>query len=218
MPVTILSIRHLRKYRITRFTIAVALVASLVSMSPVALTGSAPGYTIKKGKNRIKVISDNFELYFILRSPDQIAGFYLARGFPDKMVNKLRQYCFMTVGMKNKSKNIIWLDIRQWSFRDKRGTLKRVTRKEWFALWKEMNIPLRFQSTFRWTLIPTVLDYRPDEREGGNITLQRRNLPVTVTAVLQPNKHKSANPVTVVIPDIKCAVDPPAASTPPKAK
>jgi len=164
-------------------------------------------YIIKRTNVRIKVDHKLFRLHFVSRSPQQIAAFYYARGFPDTMVNKLKTMCFITMGMTNKSKKILWLDIRQWKFSDKDGPLKRYTRAYWFEQWKTMKIPLRFQSTFRWTLLPTSLDYRPQEREGGNVTLQRRNQAITVTALIQPGQDRNEKPIKVIISNVRCAND-----------
>lgn len=169
-----------------------------------AIAAQTKNYKITRTTQRIKVEHKLFKLYFVLRTAEQMAAFYYARGFPETMVRQTKKVCFITVGMNNKSKNIIWLDIREWKFSDKSGSLTRYDRPYWFALWKKMNIPLRFQSTFRWTLIPTSLDYQPGEREGGNITLQRRNQSFTITAIVRPGKNKNSKAVEIVINNVKC--------------
>ena len=55
------------------------------------------------------------------RAPEQIAAFYEARGFSKPMVERLKQQCFITVWVHNKSKNIIWLDLSQWRFSNSTG-------------------------------------------------------------------------------------------------
>ena len=97
------------------------------------------------------------------RSPEQIAAFYEARGFPKPAIAALKKQCFITVGIRNKSKSIVWLDMSTWRFESANGPVTRLDRNYWKSYWKSLPLEQRFQSTFRWTLIPESLDFRPDE-------------------------------------------------------
>ncbi len=182
----------------------IVLVASIFLSKQATAAQKEQGYKIAKSADRITVDHKLFKLYFVLRTAEQMAAFYYARGFSEAMVQETKNVCFITVGMGNKSKNKIWLDIREWKFDDTSGPLIRYDRAYWFALWKKMKTPLRFQSTFRWTLIPTILDYQAGEREGGNITLQRRNEPFRITAIVRPSNDKNSKSIKIVINNVKC--------------
>ncbi|VAW70848.1 hypothetical protein MNBD_GAMMA12-319 [hydrothermal vent metagenome] len=184
--------------------LALTSIATSLLISQHATAAPEQGYKITKSAERIKVDHKLFKLYFVMRTAEQMAAFYYARGFSEAMVQATKKVCFITVGMGNKSKNKIWLDIREWKFDDATGPLIRYDRAYWFALWKKMKSPLRFQSTFRWTLIPTILDYQAGEREGGNITLQRRNKPFRITAMVRPDNDKNSTPIKVIINNVKC--------------
>jgi len=164
-------------------------------------------HKIKYDKGRISVKNKYFSLQMIPRTPDQMEAFYYARGFPPNMLKEIREFCLITTGLKNLSQDIIWLEVADWQFSADGKPVKRFHRKTLLDRWKTMKIPLRFQSTFRWTLIPEKLDYRPDEREGGNIVLPRTGKPITVNAVFHLGKNKTAGTIKVKIDNVVCAKD-----------
>lgn len=141
------------------------------------------------------------------RTPQQIAAFYEARGFSKPMLQTLKQQCFITVWIHNKSTRVIWLDLSQWRFSNADGTVARRDRHYWKAVWDEMKIPLAHQSTFRWTLLPESLDFQPEEREGGNIVLPRNDKPLQIQAIFMTQANKSGTPITVNFNNIQCAND-----------
>lgn len=67
-----------------------------------------------------------------------------------------------------------------------------------------MNIPQAHQSTFRWTLLPEQLDFRPNEAEGGNIILPWQDKPITIHAIFNTDKDKFAKPIEIKLDDISC--------------
>jgi hypothetical protein len=142
------------------------------------------------------------------RTPLQIAAFYEARGFNKSMIEKLKQQCFITVWIHNKSSQVIWLDLAQWRFSNTNGVVKRSDRHYWKSVWNQMQIPLAHQSTFRWTLLPEILDFQPDEREGGNIVLPRDDKTIDIQATFPTAVDKSGMPITIRFNKIQCAKDP----------
>ena len=142
------------------------------------------------------------------RSPEQIAAFYEARGFPKPAIAALQKQCFITVGIRNKSKSIVWLDMSTWRFESADGPATRLDRNYWKSYWKSWPLEQRFQSTFRWTLIPESLDFRPDEAEGGNIILPRTGKPVAIRAQFLTGADKTGPVIDIKIDDVHCAEDP----------
>ncbi len=149
------------------------------------------------------------ELEFTARSPNQMASFYEARGFPKTMLSILKQQCFITVGITNTSNQKIWLDLSNWTFSSAGKTLKREHRDYWKNRWQQMNIPLSKQSTFRWTLIPEALDYLPGEREGGNIILPFTKEAITLNAVFATGDNKQGKTITISTDKLFCAQNAP---------
>ena len=140
-------------------------------------------------------------------APQPISAFYEGRKFQKDMINRLKQQCFVSVFIKNKSDDIIWLDLSQWSFNNTDGEISRLDRYYWKAKWQEMNIPLAHQSTFRWTLLPEALDFLPGEKEGGNILLPRFGKPFSISARFNTGKDKKGTPIDINFNDITCAID-----------
>lgn len=157
-----------------------------------------------KQNNRYQYKGNQIKISLSPRTPEQIAAFYEGRGFKKEMVNKLKQQCFITIGIHNKSKDILWHDASKWIFTSKAGNIQRLDRTHWKSVWKEMNIPLAHQSTFRWTLLPEKLDFRSNEHEGGNIILPYSNQPFTLKAEFKTKANKSGKPIKVIIDGIQC--------------
>lgn len=141
------------------------------------------------------------------RTASQMAAFYEARGFPPAMIEALKASCYMTVRIKNTSPMVIWLDLAQWHFTAGDTVLHRYHRNEWLQRWKNMHIPLRFQSTFRWTLLPESLDYQPGEEEGGNVIIQRTREPVSLSASFPTGQDRQGKPYRVKLDHLRCAED-----------
>ncbi len=176
------------------------LAALLLASAP--LRGDTPNTRIRYEDQRLRVS-------MTARTPLQMAGFYEARGFPDAMIDTIRQYCFITTYIKNKSERVLWMDLGQWQFFHDGKPLKRLDRDHWKATWMKMGAPMASQSTFRWTLIPERLDYRPNEAEGGNIVLPRVEGPIQVRARFSRQKDfASGQVISVDLPPIHCAEDP----------
>lgn len=141
------------------------------------------------------------------RTPEQIAAFYIGRKFPPDMVDTLRRHCFITFGIRNRSDHVIWLDQSRWRFEAGGETLHPLNRSYWKSKWREMDAPLPAQSTFRWTLLPERLDFRPGEAEGGNVVLPRVAGPIRLRALFEP-EGADAKPIEVQFEDLRCAEDP----------
>lgn len=173
-----------------------------------AITSLITAYPLQaktKTKNKAQYTDKQIRISFSARTPEQIAAFYEGRGFSKAMVTKLKQQCFITVGIHNKSRHVIWLDLSNWIFANNNSAFKRLNRAHWKSVWKKMNIPLAHQSTFRWTLLPEKLDFRSNEHEGGNIILPFSDKPFTLRAHFKTKADKSGKPVIIQINNLQCA-------------
>jgi len=151
------------------------------------------------------VSTDNIEVEFVPRTPNQLMSFYEARGFPPEMIDILRRQCFITVRIHNKSDEKIWHDLANWQFSHNGEPLKREHRNYWLDKWHAMKMPLASISTFRWTLIPEELDYLPDEEEGGNIILPRVKGPISVKARFATGNDKQGAALVIEYDELYCA-------------
>lgn len=141
------------------------------------------------------------------RTPQQIAAFYIGRKFPPEMVEVLRQQCFITFVIRNRSDHVIWLDQSRWKFRTSDQPLQSRDRSYWKSQWQEMQVPLAAQSTFRWTLLPDQLDFRPNEAEGGNVVLPRTDQPISLVATFTHRERDAKDVIEVRFDDLRCAED-----------
>ncbi|MGD8408480.1 MAG: hypothetical protein PVF21_07700 [Thiohalophilus sp.] len=152
--------------------------------------------------------SDDLVVNLTPRTPQQIAAFYEGRGFSEAMIDVLRKQCFITVFIRNRSRDIIWLDLQHWKFTNTNGVIIRRDREYWKARWQKMGIPLAHQSTFRWTLLPEQLNFLPDEREGGNIILPRDSQTITLHARFDTGQARDGKPIQITLDNLQCANNP----------
>ena len=157
--------------------------------------------------NQIKWSSNNADINIriIARTQDQMAAFYEARGFPRESIKKLKDFCFFTVGISNKSQNIIHHNLNSWSFTSRDVHLKRFHRNTLKSFWLKAGLEKPLVATFRWTLLPEQLDFRPQESEGGNIVLSRSQHPFDIHVIFNKEKNNSLKRINIKLNKIQCA-------------
>ena len=146
----------------------------------------------------------DYRLSITARTPEQIGAFYEARGFPKQAVNLLKQQCYLTVYFRNTSSKVIWLELDNWQFSTTRMKLQRKDRQYWKQVWTEMGLAMRFQSTFRWTLMPEQLDFRPHEREGGNLILPYTPDAISLQATISILNNNTQQRKMIKMDNIRC--------------
>jgi hypothetical protein len=155
----------------------------------------------------IAIKMPEMDIRFMPRTPNQMSSFYEARGFPKIMLDELKDQCFITVGIENKSDTKIWLDLSSWEFSAAGQRVERENNDYWKARWQKLEIPLSKQSTFRWTLIPDTLDYLPGEHEGGNIVLPFTRGPISLRATFATGEDGQGKTITITTDKLFCAED-----------
>ncbi len=149
----------------------------------------------------------SIKMVIIPRSAEQMAAFYEGREFPANAIATTREACFFTIGIHNKTNDILWLDTQQWYLNNKNSTISLISKEQWKQRWGKINLPQRFQSTFRWTLLPEQLDFQPGEREGGNITIARQHDPFNLVATFNTAADKKGTPIRLEFKNLRCAED-----------
>ncbi|MCG6899258.1 MAG: hypothetical protein LJE75_04575 [Gammaproteobacteria bacterium] len=116
---------------------------------------------------------ENAQLLMILipHTPEQMAAFYEARGFPKNAIELITETCFITVHIENKGRQVTWLDTANWRLISNNRALAILGTDYWNRKWEEIDLPQANRSTFYWTQLPAVVDLQPDEPVGGNIVL-----------------------------------------------
>jgi len=178
--------------------LTVVLAMLCVSFQSVALSAE---------KKTIEYEDDDLLFRVYRRSPKQIAGFYEGRGFDHKAVNEIQKYCSIAFIVKNKSNDVLWLELNKWRFESKGETVIRITRPFWASLWQKINIPQSHRSTYGWTLMPEIRDLQKDEGVGGNVPLPMLTEPFTIIASFSTGQKKDGKIKTVTIKNVRCKTD-----------
>lgn len=146
---------------------------------------------------------DGVAMSISARTAEQIEAFFSARGFANAALGALRDACFLTVGIRNTSSDVVWLELDQFKLSDEAGKpLSRITRAQWKARFRKFKVPAASQATFGWTQLPELRDLQPDEPVGGNFALPRREGPFTLVASL---RREGKPPVVFEFPGLRCA-------------
>ncbi|MDO8597823.1 MAG: hypothetical protein Q7R45_14530 [Sulfuricaulis sp.] len=139
------------------------------------------------------------------RTPEQIAAFYEARGFPRTAIEALAQTCFVTVSFHNRSGDVVWLELSRWRFVDEQGReVKRRDRAHWNALWGKLGVPMANRATFGWTQLPEVRDLQPSEPVGGNVALLPPSGRFRLEARFATGARKQGKDIMVTLDDLSC--------------
>jgi hypothetical protein len=156
------------------------------------------------------VENDGLYLFVRLNTPDQMAAFYEARGFPDNAIERLRRTCFVMAHIENRGNEIIWLELKNWHFLTRQGEVNRLDRNYWMRVWDAISLPQASRSTFGWTQLPRERDLQPGEPVGGNVILPATDEPFTLQADFLTGKNKRAGMISVRFENLRCAKDEPA--------
>jgi hypothetical protein len=148
--------------------------------------------------------SDQLLMVVIPRTPEQMAAFYEARGFPQQAIDKVTATCFVTIHIDNKSRRVTWLETANWRLTSQGKRLDILDRDSWDTTWEEIDLPQAFRSTFYWTQLPPVVDLHPDEPVGGNIVLPGSTERFDIEANFKTGADKQGEPLQVRFTNIEC--------------
>jgi hypothetical protein len=140
----------------------------------------------------------------VARTPEQLAAFYIGRGFKQDAIAKIQETCFITVIIKNKNIDVLWLELDNWLFTRNGQPIKRIDRNYWKQKWQEVNLPVNHQSTFGWTLLPEARDLRRDESVGGNVVIPRQTKPFDITMHFKTGADKSSAVKIISFENVQC--------------
>jgi hypothetical protein len=154
----------------------------------------------------VRLARDGAELFVSARTPEQIGAFYGARGMPPAALRELSKACFLTVGLHNRRADTLWLEPAAWRFVDAQGRpVARISRQEWTARWRALDVPLAAQSTFGWTQLPESRDLYPDESVGANITIVPPVGSFTLIARFRTGADGKGQAIELRVPNLSCS-------------
>ena len=174
------------------------LLAALTSLPTLAADKpAAPGPVLENATLRMRLVP---------RTPAQISAFYEGRGFPATALAAVREPCFLTVGIRNRSRDVLWLELDHWRLTDAAGQpVPILKRAYWSGRWAALNLPRGKQSTFQWTLLPSQRDLQADESVGGNLVIQRTAGPLLLQARFRTGQARRGGEVIVRMEGVQCA-------------
>lgn len=152
---------------------------------------------------------ENEEFLVVLkpRTPEQMAAFYEARGFPPRAIERIRQTCFVTVHIENKGNQVLWLEQKNWQYSSDGRNLRRLDRDYWANVWEEIDLPQANRSTFGWTQLPDVRDLQPNEPVGGNVVLPGTTETFNIDAHFLTGKNKRKGMRVIRFENVQCPRD-----------
>lgn len=156
-------------------------------------------------QGQVKLEQNGVRMWLAPRTPEQIVAFYLGRGFPEAAAGPLADVCMVTVSIRNKRQETVWLEPARWRFRETTGeAVQRLDRDYWNGLWARMGVPLAKRATFRWSQLPEVRDLQPDEPVGGNVALRRPKGAFSLEARFHTGADKRGEEIVINIPSLVC--------------
>ena len=188
------------QYLITAQSLCGLLLGTLLATSAFGIDQPYPGPFVE---------NDDMLMVLMPHTPEQIAAFYEARGFPKNALDLISKTCFVTVHIENKSNRIIWLETVNWDLSSNQQTPQRLGKDYWDARWGEIKLPLANRATFGWTQLPVQRDLQPDEPVGGNIVLHGDIGKFNLKARFLTGKDKRGGLLEVRFQDIECPTEEP---------
>jgi hypothetical protein len=168
-----------------------------------ALGVSAP----RAAQERPEYEDDEVYMRLISRTPTQLSAFYQGREFRQAAIDKILETCFVTAIVRNKTLDILWLDLDLWRFSLHGEPIQRIRRDYWREQWEAVGLPQGHRSTFGWTLMPEVRDLRLDESVGGNVVIPWQSRPFSLSATFPTGAGRQGRPKIIEFEDIRCATD-----------
>jgi len=178
---------------------------TLTRLLALMLFGTLPWASAADRQFRGPYIENDAMLVGLIpRSPEQMAAFYEARGFPREAIDRIRQTCFVTVHIENKSPDTIWLELDRWSFTSNGKPLPRLDAGYWKAQWDSIDLRQASRSTFGWTQLPPVRDLQPDEPVGGNLVFPGETETLNIEARFRSGADRQGELITIGFGNIRC--------------
>jgi hypothetical protein len=185
----------------TMRNLALSLNVLLIMLTSISLNANAA-----EGK-KYDYQDDALYLRFIQLTPSQIGSFYEGREFAKAAVDKLMASCYVTVIIKNRSNDFLWVDIAKWNFSLQGEEIKQQDRNYWKQQWDEINLKQAHRSTFNWTLMPAERNLYPQESVGGRIPIPMQQAPFTVELNFPTGENKQGKIKTVTMNNVICKQD-----------
>ncbi len=138
--------------------------------------------------------------------PDQVRGFYAARGFPPDAIEHLaaRHCVFQTILRNESDTGAIRFDLADWRVRTPAGVRPLKLVREWLPEWERYGVPESGRLAFRWALFPTEHTYEIGDWNMGMTTYA---LPLGTRFDLRVVYWRDRHRRSLVLPGVRCATE-----------
>jgi len=160
--------------------------------------------TIAEEKKKLTYEDKDLYVRVFLRSPEQITAFYQGREFKQQAVDQITDTCNVTVIIKNKTLDVLWLELDNWQFSQNQQPIHRYKRDYWAKQWDEIQLKQAHRSTFGWTLMPEVRDLRTDEGVGGSLYIPKQSGKFSLTLNFNTGSNKQGKKRSVNFNHLFC--------------
>lgn len=143
-------------------------------------------------------------LRFVEFTPAQISSFYEGREFSKAAIEKLTSVCYVAVIVKNKTDDILWLDLDAWKFSQGGKIFSPLSRDYWQQQWDAIDLKQAHRATFGWTLMPQLRNLYPDEGVGGRISMPVQSKPFSVTLNFPTGDNKQGKLKSYTVNNLVC--------------
>ncbi len=162
-------------------------------------------YAENRPKDNEHIYEDkDVSIRIFLRSPEQMAAFYEGREFDKLAIQRISATCNVTVILKNKTADILWLVLDDWQFSRDDSPIHRLKRSYWSAEWDKINLSQAHRSTYGWTLLPEERDLYPNEGVGGSVTLPSQSQPFSLRFHFATGRNKQGKVKSITINHLSC--------------
>jgi hypothetical protein len=133
-----------------------------------------------------------------------MAAFYIGRRFPPEVINETRKLCFVTVGIRNRTREVIWLEPERWRFVNASGDVRRLSREEWRKRLDAIGAPPAVRTTLTWTQLPDERDLQPNENVGANAAIPPLKGEFVLEARFATGTDRQGPELVVKMPGLSC--------------
>jgi len=141
---------------------------TLLATWPLAALASEPSIDPDTGLASWQTETAGMQVRLTQISPDQIRGFYLARGFSPEATERYARECvFMTV-VRNIGERPIWHNLANWRYVSADQSPRALRSKvAWAHLWKRQGVSESARIAFTWAQFPATQVFAPGDWNQG---------------------------------------------------
>ncbi len=192
---------HARKRLFGAWLVVFMLTMPFASFAAEVLDPANPA----KGARTWRWAGDGVSLRLTQILPDQVRGFYQARGFRAAEAEVIARACVFQTVMKNESSAVpVDIDLARWRIAVDGEEKPLKLEQQWQQQWERLDVPQPARLAFRWALFPTVQSFAQGD---WNMGMTLFTLPQAAVFDLHVNWRAGDKNQTATVRAIACAPD-----------